>query len=1173
MKLRNFRILAIAAFLATHAFAEDKISPIVPVGGAKLEGWTGVQASPDGVELKLPGEAVFRYPEGAKGWYVDGFRPKHDGTRNWKAFHGLQLDVQVPEGRTFELQATLWTPKPEDRQEYLAQTQAVCSVNGPGWQHVTLPWAVFDFKKSHSAFLEFVQELRLTGRFVDGKPDGEVLLKNIRLVRAPVIALDSAARGKAVKAGETARYEVTLSNCTDSPQTIDLSVEKYGFEAMPTTVEPNRLQIAPGASASCVVSASVPMDGIPPGGHEKQKLLALVNGATLAELEFVTARELPRPCIQLTRDGWGAVREKVAKYDWAKKSQDDDYVKTALEWKVPDVSTPEQRASGPNGHSYVFDNAEFGKLARTAVAWQLTRDKSFAEKAALFLRRLSNEKTGYPSTFAATNMGSPQEGENFQSIAISYDAILDADVLNEDDKRAIEHTFRLFMETYETDLNVGNMGNWSVAASTASLFCALAVGDLAAADRYIHGPAGFTDYLSKGVMDDGWWWECSTGYNFWVAAELTQAALACQPWGIDLLNAGVPASYSPFAIVNPWGLKPLYGMSFEKWGPNRRNTRSIKQLWDAVPAITDYRGVVFGMNDGHEDKVGGSRMELAYHAFRDPAYTTLIRQSGKRDLIYGVPELPADNSMLYLKSGFGENLGYALLRSQTEKREPREQIQAVFKTGTQGGYHGHFDRVSLNSIMRYGRSFWSPESIWWGYGNFMYKFFVQTSVNHNMVVVDQMQQEAVPSPQLLFHSGKMMQVSAQETNARWSDPPYGGMKYDAFSSAGAVSGLAALMKKNRQSFAFVPDRKENELGPYSDRILQRRLGIVTDDYIVVADYLKAEKPHTFDNVFQMKGFKSLDGAGKKLLRHDAQFNADPHSAAQFVTDCDWYQAAAPAIGRFELDFEEGAERKIDQNEIGKLKIDIHSLWPQQQEIMLAMPPVNQDSQQWVTYEVSGDGKSLAKGESGMWVLGASEIDVPVEKLNELTLTLGTEGGKKKALFLANARLVTADGKEIPVSGQAENIEAPAKPGEDYYGGPIKIAGVPYAEAIAAQLKDSKKPATLKVSLAGKNAVRFKATLGGDYPFGDESGQRKVYSIRSKGTEARFLTVLEPYEGKAMVKSAVATGPDALRVELNDGRVQDLTIRNLSGSGKDISVEIFESKDGKHTREESSAIHE
>jgi hypothetical protein len=1147
------------------------ISPWLEIGGRDFTGWTGVKPGKGGiVTWMLENKAVFQYPQGPKGWYFFGFRQENDSTFDWRDFYGLQLDVLIPKGRTLELQATIATPPEEPRQEYIAESHVVLSVTGKAeWQTVTLPWTLFDFDKGRCAFLEFIQKLQLAGKFADGKT-GQVNLKDIRLVRASAIALNAAVQGKSVPAGGTANYEVTVGNCTEVPQNVTLNFEKYGWEALAASVEPAYLELAPGATANVEVSVRVPENGIPPGGHETQTLLAAAGGVPLQKLEFITARDVPRPGILLTPKGWDDVREKVKNYDWA-KAQELDYIKSADAWQVPEAATPEQRAHDPQGHPYVFWVTEFKNLSRTAIAWQLTHDTNYAEKVALFLRRLADEKTGYPSTFAAVSEGEPQEGENWQIIATAYDSILDAHMLSEAERQSIEHTFRLYMQTVETILDVGNVGNWNVAANTAALFCSLAMGDLSAAHRYLYGPCGFEDYMTKGIMDDGWWWEGSTGYNFWVASELTQSALACQPWGIDLLHREVPANFSPDTIIAPWALTPPYGVSFEKWGPNHQKTRSIRQLWDAVPGVADYRGIAFGINDGHEEQIGGSRMELAYYAFRDPAYVPLIKLSGQRDLIYGVPELPEATTKPYLKSGVAENLGFALLRSQTTNRPAQDQIEAVFKVGTQGGFHGHFDRCSLDAVMRYGRSFWNPEDIWWGYGNFMYKFFVQNSINHNMVVVDQKQQEAVPSSQLLFYSGKMMQVSAQETDARWSDPPFGGMVYDAQSSGGATADLPAMMKRNRQSFPLVTNRQWGELGPFSDRVLQRRLGIVTDDYIVIADYLKSEKPHTFDDLFQMKGFQGLAAAGEKFIRHEPQFNSDPRTSAQFITDCNWYQASAPAVGRFEYDFKPGPERSLDHNEPGILKMDIHSLWPQQQEIMLAQPPENFDNQQWINYEVSADGKTLAKGESGVWVLGAANIDVPVTDAKELTITLTTDGGKRKTLFLTNSRLVTAEGKELSLDVQptTENIQAPGKFGEDYYGGPVKIDGVLYADAIPAQPLENQKPAVIHIPIAGKNAARFKATLGGDFPFGDESDRRKVFAIRSQGTEARFLIVLEPYEDKPMVKSAIATGPDTLRVELADRRVQEITIKNLEGDGKNIRSQITESKDGQTLRIEST----
>jgi hypothetical protein len=381
------------------------------------------------------------------------------------------MDVTLPAGRTLEVEATLLVPAEPGRKELISETKATVTVTTSG--RVTIPINSFDFNKGQPGFLHYIRGLQFAGKFTDGA-SGVVKLKNVRLIRARDIALDAPVRGKAVVAGGTTRYEVTVSNCTESPQVVKLGFEKYGWEAFPAMVEPAQLTLAPGATGTCVVSVNVPA-GVPAGGHERQKLTA---GSTT--LELITACDVPRPHILMTRQGWDEIRAKVQKYDWAREGQA-EYVKTADEWKVPEVATPEQRAKAPENHPYVFLNRDFDKLYPTAVAWQLTGKKEHAEKVALFLRRLADEKTGYASTCAGTSMGEPQEGGNFQGVAIAYDAILDAGVLSEDDRRAIEKMLRLFRENFEDGLTVGNIGNWSTAASTAALMCSLALGDLAAA--------------------------------------------------------------------------------------------------------------------------------------------------------------------------------------------------------------------------------------------------------------------------------------------------------------------------------------------------------------------------------------------------------------------------------------------------------------------------------------------------------------------------------------------------------------------------------------------------------------------------------------------------------------------------------------------------------------------
>ena len=69
---------------------------------------------------------------------------------------------------------------------------------------------------------------------------------------------------------------------------------------------------------------------------------------------------------------------------------------------------------------------------------------------------------------------------------------------------------------------------------------------------------------------------------------------------------------------------------------------------------------------------------------------------------------------------------------------------AALKWGTHGGWHGHFDRISLLALQRYGKDFYGPRTdhFWFGYGSDHYKMWGQASASHNMVIVDQLQQLA-----------------------------------------------------------------------------------------------------------------------------------------------------------------------------------------------------------------------------------------------------------------------------------------------------------------------------------------------------------------------------------------------------------------------------------------------
>ena len=1176
------RLCQLFIALGTSFLCVAQTTPLtLPVGGLK-----------PGVVIEFSGETTMREADGPRGQYKHGFRVLNDSAAEWQKYYGVQFEVELPDARAVELTATIQRAK---RSPDVSETpvNGTVLVSGKGWHTVTMPWSAFQFDQADFAFLKYVKEFRLAAKFATGKTVGKIELKNVRVIKAPAVALECEVRGKAALPGASIDYEVRVGNCSDVTQAVTLNFVRYGWEEMIATIEPASFQLAPGETRMVRLRVGN-SDRVPPGGHEDQVLQAIANGdaAAAAKLKFTTTSALPHPYILHTAARWQEVREKVARYDWAMEQQA-EIVKKADAWQVPEVAKPPGNDPDDTMGPYLFHTQNENDLLACAYSWQLTHNRLHAEKVALFLRRLSNPADGYPATLRGCNQSQVQEGHFFQHIAMAYDAVLDSGVLTTEDRARIENTFRIFIESIERLSDYGPINNWNLSEDCGAFYCALALQDLVTAERFFSGPAGIRDQLAKGVMDDGWWYECSISYNMWCASEFTQAAIAYEPFGVSFLDQKVPANFSRKALlkaelsggvtsgITPDERRKPFGMDAEIYGPNTKPYRTIRDMWNSLLPFLDWRGVMFGVNDSTESQVAGNRtevsgqpFEMAYYAFRDPAYAAIIKLGGgKRDLLYAVPELPAVTPEKFRESAFADNVGLAMLRSQTTNRPIREQIQATLHYGTHGWAHGHYDRTDLLSLMRYGRNFWNPESVFWVYEPFMYKFYCQCSVNHNMVVVDEKMQEANTGERLLFHTGNAMQATVVQTETRWSNPPYGGMVYDyvpvkTFAEKCWREGRSVPVPASLPVYGSVTG--------YTETILQRRAMLVLDDYIVIADFVKGASRHTFESLLQLKGFQGLDSPDKKFLRHDAKWNSDPVGSAQFVTDCDWYATSAPAVGRFEERWGAGADNEGSRsigNADGVLKLDVHTLWPPQQEVMVANAPEQHDTEKRLVYTVRGDGKVLAEGKFGAWILGSADIDVPVDGLKSLELETRTELSKKPTLFWANARIVTKAGKEIALdelSPKLENLVKPKETGKDYFGGPIKIVGNEYKTATPAQPTDNNVNGIVHVDLSGVNAVRFKSTLGSDYPPGDEAQRRKVYVVRApEGTEARFLSVLEPYADHPMVKSAAAMSADTLRVELADGRVQEVSLKNFNGDGKNISAEIIETKDGIELRREST----
>ncbi|NMO94969.1 hypothetical protein HII30_04080 [Paenibacillus lemnae] len=1135
--------------------------------------------------LKLESESavILRYPgiHLDNHWVQHGFVSRNECSVDLRGWYALEITAELPQNQVVELQAEVGllrdvSPLPE-KTEYIS-SRCLAAGNGSGVSVITFPLSHFDDDKALSGKWKFVRSVRLSLKDQDAKERGTVSIRQIRFVRRPALYVETPVYSQAVSAGETASYPVILHNCTGEVLPVVISREKYGWECMQVNVEPASCVLEPWGTQEISIQVEV-SERVAPGGHEVQKLTLAPGGRGehAEQLTLITLRKLPHPYIKHTPDGWDEVRRNIEEYDWIKELFQ-QYEQRADRWIVPDLET------GP----FLFRSHHANEAENAVIVWKLSGRRELAEKAAAFLRKLVDPERGYPRTLQACHQELVHEGEFFKHAAVVYDLLADTDLLTVEDHHHVQHSFRLFMNLIDYALSLGDISNWTIGEMIGALYCSQALQDLERMNRFLFGTGGFTDHLSTGTLDDGWWFECSVGYNLMSAGLFTEVVQSCIPWGMNLADQWVPAQYSD--QITPGRKSEIDGLCQEVWGPRHQNYRSITQLWDSLLPFADYRGILFGINDSAESKLPGisergyldGRYDLAYYLYRKPEYADVLLSCNleDRDLLYAVPNPASSDSKMYLTSSCADNAGVAVLRSKTEEREPREQIQAVVKYGTHGGAHGHYDRLSLLSIMRYGRSFYNPQNIWYSYHTFMYKFYVQTSITHNMVVVDRKQQDPVEGSRLLFHTGSLFQACAVENKARWSYPPYGGWRVEdesTFAERAWNEGRWMPVPQNEPEYS--------KRTGFTETVLGRRLTVVTDDYVVLFDYVSGEQEHEYDCLFHCKGLVGLEGEELQLARRTEQFDTDPLNSAQFITDCEWYDTKGPVKARFKTGFgpeyDHRANRTVN-NEEGPLSIDHYTLWPPEAEFMVGNDPEMYKVDKRLYYQIIGDGKVLAEGKFGAWIFGRDDLDLPLEGVRSLELRVRTEEGvgdnglpktSEKTIFWGDPHLITESGDTVYLADLplvTENTDPGSGVGVDYFGGPVKLHLKPFNRAIPANPANTEREGVIRVDLGGIGAARLVTSIGGDYPLGDETQRRKILSARSTGKTARFVTVIEPYEEQPVIRSARASSADEVEVRLADGRVQTLSVTGFDAEQADTRLVVTETDGaGRVLRRESS----
>jgi hypothetical protein len=1099
-----------------------------------------------------------------QGIYLHGFEPCSDETLDIRGWKGFELSLSGSGEFNITLTASLLTSF--NTISAVEKTQWSASFFIRKNHNLVAALDQFDMSQSTTSQWRFFKSLTITiSRKIESDSSSDISINSFRVLRSFGVALYTPVYSLHAEAGGSVQYILTVVNTDVEPRHVTLIQKSNGREAMRTLIENPAFIMDSGEKRTTLVIVEVSTDLVP-GGYEKQLISALSEGNSEATITLYTGCTLPHPFIFGTEEDFQGVQNKVSTASWASELFE-EYKRQAAELEIHEIDTHKP---------FLYQTSTAHIAYRAAVVWKLSGDDTCATKAITLLRRVCDPQQGWPRTKQACNQELVHEGEFFKSLAMTYDLLYDHNAFNGDDRKNIEAVLRSYMELIDFELGRGHLSNWTLAELAGALFSAQVLQDRQQMERFIYGPGGFTDHLSVGVFDDGWWYEVSISYNLMAAGLFTMMAKSCESWGYELAHLKVPAVYS--RVVSGLKADQVHdGLCIEAWGPHTKNYRNIEMQWDSLARFADWRGVCFGLSDSCEYRLTAfsiidPRYDLAWTVFGKSVYADMARRSSphQRDLIFGAETLPPPSDECPSESLYADNVGIAMLRSQKKGRTPREQIAITLKYGSHGGAHGHYDRLALNSLMRYGRSMSNPENVWYSYHTLMYKFYVQNSVNHNMVTVDLKQQDPTEARRIHYFSGRHIQVCGAENISRWCDPPYGGWRIlngtHSFEEQCWIEGKYVSIPETQPEYT--------KRGNFTEPVLQRRAVVVTDDYVLIFDYAAAEEEHNFDLIYTIKGLGELTGYREINAQEKAEDN--PLSSAQFITDCRQYNYVQGARAAFTSVFDEEPDLadRCDCNEPGELKVDLHTLYPLDGTVLIGNVPANHSVHKQLEYAVEGDKLCLAEGRFGAWVLGRDDISVNVYGVRELTLRVRVTkviANCQKTIFWGDPRIVDHEGKSIYLSDlklTMENVSPGNGPGTDYYGGPVKLQARLCPRAIPSEPEDYSREAVIRVSLEGLGAKLFESSIGGDYPPGPEENIRKWHAVRARGKSARFISVLEPFETNRVIVSAKAEDRDTVKVNLADGAIQFIKINGFEDSRQGITVQFTEYKDGIETSETS-----
>lgn len=857
---------------------------------------------------------------------------------------GIGFTAHTESAQPLRLRITL-LPLQNGRPEFVTHTSAEILVP-PGGGEIEVPFSLFSNRHLVRAHLRYIHAIELTLLPGPDTQGAKVRIGKIGAMRSGGLLAEAEHSSKGGMTGEVLTYHIRFQNGLDTPRSVMLHADYSGREVLDWQF-PEMLML-PAYGEAVVELQTEMVDAIPAGGCEARSFTVMADGRKVCKFTLYAAKKQSKPFLLHTEEEWAQLKQVIATDESVREVFEREYLRVADEWVV---SAPAAH------HRFVYTNNSHDKLQHTAVAWKLTGNPAYLEKITQWFAGFVDEENGYLATkycyfefpqtpeeappdkylvHHANSAGWVQDGEFMARMAVTYDLVRGESCIAPAMHEKLEACMRAYMDFVDWRQTDGDGNNFQICEAAGSLYFALLMQDEERIQRFLSGPNGLLELVGSVFSDDGSYFEGATGYLRLAAELLGRAAVACQNAGRNLKDVLVPAAFERNVIHSPWSLfhetsedgKPFLGMSFERFDSVRKPVRRLKDYYDCLLQLVDDNGVIFSANDSNEQDFCRV-MQLAYHLYHDPAYLPVAKKAAQPDLLFGLHMTPMGKTKKNIGLHLNTGNGFAVLREKTEK----SPVQAVLKFGQHGGYHGHFDRLSLLSVMRDGSTFHNNEYSWYGYGSFLFKMWVQTSMAHNMAVVDDRMQEPTPCEVILQQEGDGFCAVCAQTVSRWSDPPYGGQ----------TPYLARFPEEKcvqEGHWILPPDvpRPQGDIGEYSDPVFQRRLVVLAEGCCFVWDYLEAEQAHTFDCLYHPMG--RLEGDLPPMRIHTARLNRDPFGAGQFVMNCHHYDLN----GEIRLHFANDRKR-VNGNDMVDFAANttLFGVYPAQQRMIIGRYPEGKDT--------------------------------------------------------------------------------------------------------------------------------------------------------------------------------------------------------------------------------------